>query len=68
MNITNIIAIAIIVIVVGGAIAYIVRAKKRGQRCIGCPSAKSCQGSCSCCPSESTCKNDNKNASDNKTK
>lgn len=50
----NIIAIAVIVLIVGGATAYIIRAKKNGQRCIGCPDSKTCGGcggSCSCCQS-----------------
>ena len=37
----NIIAIVIIVAVIGLAVAYIFKAKKRGQKCIGCPYAKS---------------------------
>ncbi|MBQ4274596.1 MAG: FeoB-associated Cys-rich membrane protein [Clostridia bacterium] len=42
--------LAIIVLVVGGASFYIIRAKKNGQRCIGCPDSKTCSGSCaSCC-------------------
>ena len=55
---TNIIAIAVIVLIVGGAVAYIIRAKKKGQHCIGCPSAKSCNGGC--CSSADTCKKNSK--------
>lgn len=40
------IAIAVIVFIVGGAVLYIVRAKKRGEKCIGCPYAKQCAGKC----------------------
>ncbi|MBO5305744.1 MAG: FeoB-associated Cys-rich membrane protein [Clostridia bacterium] len=43
----NIIAIAVIVLVLGGAIFYLVRAKKRGQKCVGCPYCKQCSGTCS---------------------
>ncbi len=32
----------VIVIVLGLVIRYIVRAKKRGEKCIGCPHSKSC--------------------------
>jgi len=46
MNPTDIIAIAAIVLIVGLAVFYIVRAKKRGQKCIGCPYAKQCSGKC----------------------
>ena len=38
----DIIVIAVIVLIVGGAVAYIVKAKKSGKRCIGCPYGDSC--------------------------
>lgn len=38
----NIIAIILIVLILGLAITYIVRAKKKGVTCIGCPSGESC--------------------------
>jgi len=44
---TDIIIGVIISAVVIGAVAYIYRAKKSGQKCIGCPNSKSC--SCGCC-------------------
>ena len=50
----KIIAIVSIVLIVGGALAYIIKAKKSGQKCIGCPYAKTCnasKGGC-CCGSE----------------
>ena len=28
------------------AILYIVKAKRRGQKCIGCPNSKNCNGKC----------------------
>lgn len=40
---TDIIIIAIVVIIVGLAGLYIYRAKKKGKKCIGCPYACSCQ-------------------------
>ncbi len=40
--IPTIIAIIVIVLAVGGAIFYLVRAKKKGQKCIGCPYADAC--------------------------
>ena len=43
----EIIAIALIILIVGGAIAYIVKAKMSGQKCIGCPDSKTCSGKCS---------------------
>lgn len=36
------IAIAIILLIVGGSILYIIKAKKSGVKCIGCPDAKTC--------------------------
>ena len=46
MNIVDYIAIAVIVLIVGAAVFYIVRAKKRGEKCVGCPYAKQCGGNC----------------------
>ena len=44
----EVIAIALIVLIIGGATAYIIKAKKSGKKCIGCPYSKSCSGKCSC--------------------
>ena len=53
MTLTDIIAIAVIAAVMGIAVTYIVRQKKKGATCIGCPYAESCakkakEGNCSC--------------------
>jgi hypothetical protein len=49
MNMVDYIAIAIIVLIVGAALFYIIRAKKRGEKCVGCPYARGCRGnSCGC--------------------
>lgn len=32
----------IILLILGAAISYIVRAKRRGEKCIGCPDAATC--------------------------
>lgn len=45
----NIIGIAVIILIVGGATAYIIIAKKKGQKCIGCPYSKTCGGACTSC-------------------
>lgn len=59
----NIIVIAILLAAIGAAVTYIVRAKKNGAGCIGCPSCGSCphkkketegDGS-SCCGREGGC-------------
>lgn len=43
---TDFIIIAILVLIVGGAGAYIYRAKKSGKKCIGCPDSGT--GNCGC--------------------
>ncbi len=47
----NIIIIAILTVIIGSAIAYIIKSKKRGIKCIGCPSG----GKCSECNMNSFC-------------
>ena len=42
MNLTTIFAIAILALIVSLAVRYIVREKRRGTKCIGCPYADSC--------------------------
>ena len=49
---TDIIMFAVIAAVVGAAVLYICREKKRGTKCIGCPYGKQCSGSCSGCGEE----------------
>ena len=48
MGAVDYIAIAAIVLIVGAAAFYIIRAKRRGEKCVGCPYAKQCGGVCSC--------------------
>ena len=46
----DVIVSVVLVLIIGGAIAYIVRSKKQGEVCIGCPYAKQCargKGGCS---------------------
>ena len=44
----NYLAIGLIFIIVGGAVAYIIKAKRSGHKCIGCPDSKNCSsGECS---------------------
>ena len=42
---TDLIVSVILVLIVGGAAFYIIRAKKSGAKCIGCPAGGSCTGS-----------------------
>lgn len=44
----NIIIIAILVIILGSAAFYVYKAKKSGQKCIGCPNSCSCNKN-NCC-------------------
>ena len=39
---TDLIALLILVLILGLAVAYIVKAKRRGVKCIGCPAGGSC--------------------------
>ena len=50
------IVVGVIALIIGGALAYIIKAKKSGVKCIGCPdgascasreSGSSCSGTCS---------------------
>ncbi len=64
MGAGEIIAIVAITLIIGGAVFYIVKAKKSGRKCIGCPDGcscggknakdknKGCNGECSCCQKE----------------
>lgn len=46
----NIIVIAVLLVIVGASVSYIIKEKKRGVTCIGCPHAGTCakkrQGGC----------------------
>lgn len=46
MNYIDILTVAIIVVILGLAIGYIRRAKKKGIKCIGCPDGAKCSGNC----------------------
>ena len=41
---TDIVAVCVIALVLGAAIAYIVRQKRAGVKCIGCSAAGGCAG------------------------
>ena len=46
---TDIIIAIIIIAIVAAAGLYIYKAKKSGQKCIGCPESKTCSGNCHSC-------------------
>ena len=52
--IESIIVVAVIAVITGGAITYIVKEKKKGAKCIGCPYAKKCASKDNCCSCNST--------------
>lgn len=58
MGTVDCVIIAVIVLIIGSASAYIIKAKKSGKKCIGCPdgcscssnkNASACSGNCSSC-------------------
>lgn len=58
---TDFMIIAIVLVIIGSAVLYIVKEKKRGVKCIGCPAGAECAHShsgCSGCGGSSECKGD----------
>lgn len=58
----NFIVIVILTIILGSAITYIVRAKKKGVKCIGCSASCGCSGNCgvgAACGQDNSDKNSN---------
>jgi len=53
---TDVIIIAVLLVILGLAAGYVIKAKKSGKKCIGCPAGGSCSGSCASCNSD--CLND----------
>ena len=47
---TDFIVLAVVLVIVGAAMAYIIKAKKNGAKCIGCPS-----GGCGCSEKSGCC-------------
>lgn len=44
MNIATVVAAAALAVILFLALRYIVREKRKGNRCVGCPYAESCHG------------------------
>lgn len=44
----NYIVAGILIAVIAGIILYLIRQKKKGVKCVGCPHTKQCGGKCSC--------------------
>lgn len=58
---TNFIIVAIVLAVIGSAVMYIIKEKKRGVKCIGCPAGVECahgHGGCNGCGGSGECKGD----------
>lgn len=55
----TIIAAIVLALILGAAILYIYKAKKRGVKCIGCPDSGKCSGNCASCSSCSGCAHKN---------
>ena len=45
----NVIIGVIVLVIVSGAVFYIVKQKKKGVKCIGCPNGSACSGGCTSC-------------------
>lgn len=58
MNSLDIILLIGILLIIGGAVAYIIKAKKSGKACIGCPHAGTCGRSSSACSCQGTPRED----------
>ena len=50
----NLIVLAVVAVILALSGGYLYRARKRGVKCIGCPSGCSCNGKCCGCPCEKT--------------
>lgn len=53
----DVILIAVLLVMVGSAVVYIKKEKKKGVKCIGCPAAGNCSHNCngasgSCSPTD----------------
>jgi len=43
----NIILLAVLGLILGGAAGYVYKSRKKGVKCIGCPDGSKCSGQCS---------------------
>lgn len=49
MKSVDILIIAVIVVILGSAILFLRRAKKKGIKCVGCPDSSTCSDNCGNC-------------------
>ncbi len=45
----NVVVVIILALIIGAAAFYVYRARKKGQKCIGCPHSSACD-KCGCKP------------------
>lgn len=43
----DLVVLMVVLLIIGSAVAYIVKEKKRGVRCVGCSMSGQCAGKCS---------------------
>ncbi len=48
----NIIVIVALALIIGGATIYVLKQRKKGVKCIGCPNGSNCSGDCCSCHDE----------------
>lgn len=62
IGLADIAVVVILLLTIGAAAAYIVKAKKSGVKCIGCPASGNCasKGSCSSSGCSCNCTGENK--------
>ena len=44
----NVITVIVLLVVIGAAAIYVIKAKRNGRKCIGCPNG-GCSGECAAC-------------------
>ncbi len=49
MTATDIVILSVIAAIIGAATWYVIKAKRSGKKCIGCPDSGSCTGGCCGC-------------------
>ena len=54
MNLIDYLIIAVVAAIIGFAVWYVRRAKKKGARCVGCPEGGHCSGMCDRCSGAGT--------------
>ncbi len=42
----NMIVVMILLVLIGSVVIYLIKEKKKGRKCVGCPYAKQCSQNC----------------------